>query len=242
MPLRKLNVFGHYSAPLLVPIEDVGGLPCRSCARISLPRNGSSSPPSGQAPRGASHSSAARKPCHLLWKAVPSARATRARPRPKSCGSPRIPPSPGRYASSPTSSPRCPATLQPTRSLQHLRRRVEGFGFHEVIIDSPDHSSCMALLPDAHVARILSVFKERYNSLEHGPPHQPRHDFQEPRSGCRRQPAASAFPTHRHPRHSQPGPVSPPRSSTSLRRRRRMHVLPHGGTRSRRPDPHCSQE
>ena len=55
--------------------------------------------------------------------------------------------------------------LQPTRSLQHLRRRVEGFGVHEVIIDSPDHSSCMALLPDAHVARILSVFKERYNSL-----------------------------------------------------------------------------
>ena len=30
--------------------------------------------------------------------------------------------------------------VQPTRSLQHLRRRIEGFGFHEVIIDSPDHS------------------------------------------------------------------------------------------------------
>ncbi|MHB8215401.1 MAG: galactose-1-phosphate uridylyltransferase [Candidatus Sulfotelmatobacter sp.] len=55
--------------------------------------------------------------------------------------------------------------VQPTRSLQHLRRRVEGFGFHEVIIDSPDHSSAMALLPDAQVARILGVFKDRYNSL-----------------------------------------------------------------------------
>jgi UDPglucose--hexose-1-phosphate uridylyltransferase len=54
---------------------------------------------------------------------------------------------------------------QPTRNLQHLRRRVDGFGFHEVIIDSPDHSCCMALMPDAHVQKILSVYKERYNSL-----------------------------------------------------------------------------
>ena len=36
---------------------------------------------------------------------------------------------------------------QPNRSLQHLRRRIEGFGFHEVIIDSPDHSRCMGLCP-----------------------------------------------------------------------------------------------
>ena len=55
--------------------------------------------------------------------------------------------------------------VQPVRSLQHLRRRVSGFGFHEVIIDSPDHSCCMAWLPDAHVARVLAAFKERYNSL-----------------------------------------------------------------------------
>ena len=57
------------------------------------------------------------------------------------------------------------ADVQPTRSLQHLRRRIEGFGFHEVVIDGPDHSCCMALLPDAQVARILAIFKERYNSL-----------------------------------------------------------------------------
>jgi UDPglucose--hexose-1-phosphate uridylyltransferase len=55
--------------------------------------------------------------------------------------------------------------VQPTRSLQHLRRRINGFGFHEVIIDSPDHASPLALLPEAHVARILGVFKERYNAL-----------------------------------------------------------------------------
>jgi UDPglucose--hexose-1-phosphate uridylyltransferase len=55
--------------------------------------------------------------------------------------------------------------VQPTRNLQHLRRRIEGFGFHEVIIDSPDHSGYMALLSDAHVASILRVYKARYNSL-----------------------------------------------------------------------------
>jgi UDPglucose--hexose-1-phosphate uridylyltransferase len=55
--------------------------------------------------------------------------------------------------------------LQPTRALQHLRRRIEGFGFHEVIVDSPDHAACIAVLPDAQVARILTIFKERYNTL-----------------------------------------------------------------------------
>jgi UDPglucose--hexose-1-phosphate uridylyltransferase len=53
----------------------------------------------------------------------------------------------------------------PTKSPLHVWRRVEGFGFHEVIIDSPDHSCCMALLPDAHVASILRVYKDRYNLL-----------------------------------------------------------------------------
>jgi UDPglucose--hexose-1-phosphate uridylyltransferase len=56
------------------------------------------------------------------------------------------------------------ADVPPTRNLQPLRRRMEGFGFHEVVIDSPDHC-CRALLPDAKVAKILGIFKERYNSL-----------------------------------------------------------------------------
>jgi UDPglucose--hexose-1-phosphate uridylyltransferase len=51
--------------------------------------------------------------------------------------------------------------VQPTRSLQHLRRRIDGFGFHEVIIDGPDHSSCMAMLPDEHVSKILRVYEEK---------------------------------------------------------------------------------
>ncbi len=55
--------------------------------------------------------------------------------------------------------------VQPTRSQHPLRRRIEGFGFHEVIIDSPDHSRFMGLLPDAQVASILRVYRERYNAL-----------------------------------------------------------------------------
>jgi UDPglucose--hexose-1-phosphate uridylyltransferase len=54
---------------------------------------------------------------------------------------------------------------QPARSQQDVWRRIEGFGFHEVVIDSPDHSCCMALLPDEQVASILRVYKERYTLL-----------------------------------------------------------------------------
>ena len=124
----------------------------------------------------------------------------------------------------------CRATAQPTRSLQHLWRRIEGFGFHEVIIDSPDHSRCMALLPDAHVANILARLQRALQLAEHGPSRQPCHDFQESRRRCRRQHAASAFAIDCDPGDSEPGAPPPARGSAPLRRRRRMHVLPHGGT------------
>jgi UDPglucose--hexose-1-phosphate uridylyltransferase len=55
--------------------------------------------------------------------------------------------------------------IHPSRDLLHLRRRINGFGFHEVIIDSPDHAQCMPLLSDAHVANILRAYKQRYNAL-----------------------------------------------------------------------------
>jgi UDPglucose--hexose-1-phosphate uridylyltransferase len=57
--------------------------------------------------------------------------------------------------------------VQPTRSLQHLRRRIEGFGFHEVIVECPDHSRSLALLPDAQVANVLRAYRERYSRLSH---------------------------------------------------------------------------
>ncbi len=55
--------------------------------------------------------------------------------------------------------------VQPVRSLQHLRRRVDGFGFHEVIVDSPDHAGFFPFLPDEHIASVLRVYRERYNAL-----------------------------------------------------------------------------
>src|SRR5258708_21490518 len=42
---------------------------------------------------------------------------------------------------------------------------MEGFGFHEVIIDSPDLSCGMAMLRDEQEARILDVYKARYTLL-----------------------------------------------------------------------------
>ncbi|HEX3818964.1 MAG TPA: galactose-1-phosphate uridylyltransferase [Candidatus Sulfotelmatobacter sp.] len=55
--------------------------------------------------------------------------------------------------------------LQPTRTPQHLRRRIEGFGYHEVIIDTPDHSRTIAQLTDAQVSSVLNAYKQRYNAL-----------------------------------------------------------------------------
>jgi UDPglucose--hexose-1-phosphate uridylyltransferase len=57
------------------------------------------------------------------------------------------------------------ADALPSRSLNHLRRRIEGFGFHEVIVDTPNHAHCMALLTDEEVAEVLRVYKHRYNAL-----------------------------------------------------------------------------
>jgi len=53
-----------------------------------------------------------------------------------------------------------------------LRRRVGGFGFYEVIeviVDSPDPSRCMEMLDDDHVAKILGIYKQRYNVLSLDP-------------------------------------------------------------------------
>jgi UDPglucose--hexose-1-phosphate uridylyltransferase len=58
---------------------------------------------------------------------------------------------------------------QPTRDLKHLRRRIDGFGFHEVIVDSPNHAACLALMSDEHVAGVLKVYKQRYNALSADP-------------------------------------------------------------------------
>ncbi|MFB3915407.1 MAG: galactose-1-phosphate uridylyltransferase [Terriglobales bacterium] len=56
-------------------------------------------------------------------------------------------------------------TLQPQRTVERSRRKIDGFGVHDVIVESPDHSTSTALLPEAHVAEILRCYRLRYQQL-----------------------------------------------------------------------------
>ena len=69
----------------------------------------------------------------------------------------------------PNKFPALSSDLQPARTPQHLRRRIDGFGYHEIIVDSPDHSRSLAQLTDTQVASVLTAYKQRYNvlSLDH---------------------------------------------------------------------------
>ncbi len=44
-------------------------------------------------------------------------------------------------------------------------RRVPGFGYHEVIIDSPSHQLSMGALPESHVRTIFEMYLRRYRAL-----------------------------------------------------------------------------
>ncbi len=59
--------------------------------------------------------------------------------------------------------------IQPIRTVHRSRRSIEGFGVHDVIIDTPDHSQGTALMPDGHVANVLRAYKSRYDALSHDP-------------------------------------------------------------------------
>jgi len=58
---------------------------------------------------------------------------------------------------------------EPTRIQERSRRRVNGFGVHDVIIETPDHAQVLALMPDSYVAEILRVYKTRYDELSLDP-------------------------------------------------------------------------
>ncbi len=57
----------------------------------------------------------------------------------------------------------------PTRVVRRSHRTMDGFGIHDVIIDTPDHAQITALMPDAHVANVLRAYKSRYDALSHDP-------------------------------------------------------------------------
>lgn len=59
--------------------------------------------------------------------------------------------------------------VQPTRTIHRSRRSIEGFGVHDVIVETPDHSHVTALMSDAHVANVLRAYKSRYDELSLDP-------------------------------------------------------------------------
>jgi UDPglucose--hexose-1-phosphate uridylyltransferase len=55
------------------------------------------------------------------------------------------------------------------RTIRRSLRSMAGFGVHDVVIETRDHSQAMALMPDAHVADILRIYKTRYDELSLDP-------------------------------------------------------------------------
>ncbi len=60
-------------------------------------------------------------------------------------------------------------TAKPERTIHRSRRSMGGFGVHDVIVETPDHSLPMALMADAHVADILRIYKIRFDELSLDP-------------------------------------------------------------------------
>jgi UDPglucose--hexose-1-phosphate uridylyltransferase len=58
---------------------------------------------------------------------------------------------------------------EPRWTIQRSHRRIEGFGVHDVIIETPNHALTTALMPVARVAEVLRCYKERYNLLSQDP-------------------------------------------------------------------------
>jgi UDPglucose--hexose-1-phosphate uridylyltransferase len=48
----------------------------------------------------------------------------------------------------------------------HFARKIDGFGAHEVIIESPSHNTPMALMTYQQIEKVLITYRERYNTLK----------------------------------------------------------------------------
>jgi UDPglucose--hexose-1-phosphate uridylyltransferase len=55
--------------------------------------------------------------------------------------------------------------LKPERHIRRSLRAMDGFGVHDVIVETPDHSLAMAQMTDQHVADILRIYKTRHDQL-----------------------------------------------------------------------------
>ena len=58
---------------------------------------------------------------------------------------------------------------QPDRTIHRSRRLINGFGVHDVIVETPDHAQVMALMTDNEVTDLLRVYKARYSALSLDP-------------------------------------------------------------------------
>lgn len=58
---------------------------------------------------------------------------------------------------------------KPERNIRRSLRAMGGFGVHDVIVETPDHSLAMALMTDQHVSDILRIYKTRYDQLSLDP-------------------------------------------------------------------------
>jgi len=63
------------------------------------------------------------------------------------------------------------ATLSPGETIARIDdgpffRKMQGFGIHEVIIETPSHNTPMALMTYEQVEKVLIAYQERYNALK----------------------------------------------------------------------------
>jgi UDPglucose--hexose-1-phosphate uridylyltransferase len=56
-----------------------------------------------------------------------------------------------------------------TRKLERIKRTISGVGVHEVIIETPDHSTSPALLSDAEFELVVQAYHRRYNTVSADP-------------------------------------------------------------------------
>jgi UDPglucose--hexose-1-phosphate uridylyltransferase len=59
--------------------------------------------------------------------------------------------------------------VQPTRTIERSRRRINGFGVHDVIVETPNHALTTALMVEDHLANVLRCYKARYQELSADP-------------------------------------------------------------------------
>ena len=59
--------------------------------------------------------------------------------------------------------------VPPVGAIHRTRRTIQGFGAHDVIVETTEHSQAMALMSDAHLTDVLRTYKARYDELSLDP-------------------------------------------------------------------------